>query len=167
VKVFAFFVLVLAALVPAHADTLWDFSFSPNECFSASCPSGSGQFTTVRETGLFDLEGSVTPFIGDVLTSLTGTLDGQTVTWIPGGTNPITGWLEADVPQDIEFSVDGVTYFLQYDTGNGIFLTSSAEGETVNWSAVEVPEPAAVWLLLTALLLLASFAFRSSPKPAL
>jgi hypothetical protein len=196
VKVFATFVLVLAALVPAHADTTHTWDVSANlTCSNPFDPCDApftldATMTTQTETGLFyvEFQGEAEQGTYPVETGITGTFNGEAITY-PGpipAYEPLgiysflylTGsFVVPNVPEGIVFEADGVGYQILYDGSIRIFPTdlpndssNPFNGEDVAWSAVDVthvPEPAAVWLLLTALLLLASFAFRSSPRPAL
>ena len=174
-KVFAVFVLVLAALLPAHADMqTWDVTGSLF-CGSPFDPCNApftlkATMTTQTESGLFYIEfqGETEQGTFPVETGISGTFNGEPITY-PG---PIPEYEPLGiysylylpgVPQGIVFEVDGISYQIVYDGSIKLFPTDIANesspfnGEDVNWSAVDVthvPEPAAVWLLFTALSLL-------------
>jgi hypothetical protein len=177
VKAFAVFVLVLAAVVPAHADTTQTWDISATQCTNViSCNVGTvpfdleAQMLTTTETGLFFWEflgESDLPGTAPVETSIAGTFDGMPVSTpdLTAGPNGISAWLLETgpfiVPMGIEFESSGSIYTILFDDGYQIFnltdLSAPISGEQVLWSAVDVthvPEPAAVWLLLTALFLL-------------
>jgi hypothetical protein len=161
VKVLAGFILVLTALVPAYADTTQTWVVTAtcdvNTPFGTPCftPGNiNAVFTTQLETGTFidSEEGENFPFTGTepVVTNISGTLDGQSMSLIP---SPGNDWLQDGLPQEIMFSAGGQDYSLHFDLG--VRLDRTNDFEFLKWSAVEsVPEPAIFGMLFTAVLLL-------------
>jgi hypothetical protein len=162
VKVFTFFVLVLAYVVSTPADTTQTWVVTATcidesaEGIPCTLPGNiSAVFTTQLETGTFidSEEGENHPFTGTeaVVTNISGTLDGQAMSLVPF---PENDWIQQDgTPEDILFDAGGQQYSLHFD--NGVRLSTFDDFELLEWSAVAtVPEPAIFWMLSTALLLL-------------
>jgi hypothetical protein len=163
VKGFALFVLVLAGLVPTHADT-WNVTASCNAQIPFFPPLGCANpaninavFTTQPEFGnFFDISFGVelTGVTEPVVTNITGTFDGITMTLVPV---PQLDWLAGGTPEDVAFMAGGVEYTLWWDGFYfiGTLPQPDINKETLNWNAVEsVPEPPLFWMLCNALSLL-------------
>jgi hypothetical protein len=173
VKVYAVFMLFFACLVPCQADTTqtWDIG--------AACPSPcpvpftlSATMTTELESPVYEIFSGDTVLIPQpVETGISGRFNGLPVSTpnLTPGPNGITYWLLAgntvvpEVPMGIEFEAGGDVYEILYDEGIQIFdltvgFSAPISGEQIGWGAVDVthvPEPAAVWSLLTGMFLLA------------
>jgi hypothetical protein len=164
VKVFATFALVLAGLIPSHADATqtWNLTASCEEVPLVSVCTDPANINAVLVTqmefgtfvdpsGLGIPETGVEPFI----TSITGTYDGFAMSLAPGD-----GWMDvivpgAPFPQLTSFMAGGNEYLLYWDGFAYVDPQSNANPrEALNWTAVDVPEPPFFWLLLTALSLL-------------
>jgi hypothetical protein len=151
VKVFAVFVLVLAGLVPTHADTTqkWALTsgcnpeFNPDGCFDTA--QIRAVLTTTMENGTFTESNGDVTFTGvaPVVTNIVGTFDGMPMTLIstPGEAG---NWLLGNLPQDVTFMAGGIEYDIFWDSD--IFLVQIPSGpqlnqEVIGWNAVPVPEP--------------------------
>lgn len=164
-KVFATFVLVLASLVSTHADTTqtWDVTASCTTADGLACPDPaniSAVFTTEMVTQVYvDPSGSEVPTLMTemAITDIQGTYDGQPMLFAFSGFFCPPFMQPDGTPECPSFIAGGNQYvletlgytFLEGDTGANVGLF-----ETLDWNAVEVPEPPLFWLLLTALLLL-------------
>ena len=163
-KVFAVFVLVLVGLVPCHADTTqtWNVTASCTTADGLACPDPaniSAVFTTELITQIYvDPSGSEEPTLETemALMGFQGTYDGQPMSGgIGAGCIPFLQ--PGGSPECVSFGAGGFQYvlmtlgftFLEGNTGANVGLF-----ETLDWNAVEVPEPPLFSLLLTALLLL-------------
>lgn len=184
-KIFAVLALLLMfGLVPAQADTtptqtwnvvaMCDPNIDPQFFPFCGVPAKiSAVFTTEPRTGLFFDPGDAFFFESTdvpIVTNITGTLDGQPMTLLPGGdAEPFTGWLSNGFPEGVAFVAGGFEYDLStFGAPGGVFLscltiapcgitptTFIPAKETLDWSAVEnVPEPSLFWMLLSGLLLL-------------
>jgi hypothetical protein len=163
VKVFATFVLVLAALVPTRADTTqtWDVTASCTTADGVACPDPaniSAVFTTELITQIYvDPSGSEEPTLETEMAVMgfQGTYDGQPMSGAAYGCIPFLQ--PGGSPECTSFIAGGEQYVLNtlgYTLLEGDTAANVGLFETLNWSAVEVPEPPLFWLLLTALLLL-------------
>jgi hypothetical protein len=157
VKVFATFVLVLAGLVPTHADTTtqtWAF----NEICQGNCntPANINAIaTTQMEQGLFFEAETGDIFSGTepVVTGISGTFDGLAMSL--GIVDPLgfLPWINNSAPEGIPFTAGSQAYVLTWDGDFKLFLPDGSF-EILTDPPAAVPEPSTLFLL-TALLLLA------------
>jgi hypothetical protein len=160
-KVFAVLMLVLAGLVPVHADS-WEITASCDLTAAVFVPCTdpakiNAVFTTQLETGMFlwtDGESNVLRFgTHPVVTNISGTFDGLAMTLVPV---PTWDWLNYSFgnPEAVTFTAGGIEYSLSIPGFEPQIFPLS---EFLTWSAIDpvsAPEPGALALLASGLLTL-------------
>jgi hypothetical protein len=168
VKVFATFVLVLAGLVPTHADTqMWDITGNL-VCFGfEKCDTPfnlTATMTTQTETGTFFFNYLGVPAQGTfpVETAISGTFNGDPISF-QGPLFPAPGiddfLMFADLPEGISFCTGAQCFGIFYD-GDGVKIFGAGgspfDTEYVSWGAADpvgTPEPSTLMLFTVPLLL--------------
>jgi hypothetical protein len=171
VKIFAVSVLVLAGVVPAHADTTVQTWQVTAECEDISTsyfcddPANiSAVFTTELEPGTFFDGASQETFTGlaPVLMNIVGTYDGLPISFTPPPTGLSDysgfGWMDPIYPNNVCFGAGGNGYCVTEIVDDGFMSGPFTNGlEILFWNSVElpapVPEPATILLLTVPLLL--------------
>ncbi len=136
-----------AAVTPAHADTVWNWSFSGNGI------TASGQFDTVGDGSTPSLVQWITGTYADSFVS--GAITGLVTLGTDGGffyDNLFGGSPQVDL-DGVLFDVGGTHVNLFYDQGS--YQVGSYDGQgtevPVTFTAGAVPEPASMAMLLAGL----------------
>jgi len=159
VKMLSALVLFFASLPVVHASTIQDWTYSATSfCWDPGCTTATlslNMFTDL-ETGTFDENGNDEQFVGTfpVVTSLTGSLNGNPLTMVSGVGFPqdgtIRGWIFNGLPEEIEFSDGTFVYDFQWDLSDEILLGGSNLyhfGDILVDPVIPTPEPGVLVLL--------------------